>query len=108
MYFSNKVYDILTWIAKILLPALATLYVALSTVWSLPYGDQVSQTLMAFVLFLGVLLNLSNSQYLKIKSDVSHKTLSIQDMSYDQLVRLKQTIDNIAEDECPEDRKPII
>lgn len=65
MYFSDKVYDILTWIAKILLPALATLYVALSNIWGLPYADQVSGTTLAIVLFLGMLLNLSNTQFNK-------------------------------------------
>ena len=38
---SNKVYDILKWIALIALPALATLYFAISQIWGLPYGEQV-------------------------------------------------------------------
>lgn len=65
MYFSNKVYDILTWIAKIFLPALATFYVALSEIWGFPYSDKISGTVIAIVLFLGILLNLSNTQFNK-------------------------------------------
>ena len=36
MKLSNKVYDILKWIALYLLPALGTLYFALSGIWGLP------------------------------------------------------------------------
>ena len=33
MKMSNKVYDILKWIAQYLLPALGTLYFTLSSIW---------------------------------------------------------------------------
>ena len=38
MKLSNKVYDILKWIALYLLPALGTLYFALSGIWGLQIG----------------------------------------------------------------------
>ena len=65
MKFSNKTYDILKWIAMLLLPALATLYLALSGIWGLPYGEEVSGTIMALDTFLGVILGISNAQYKK-------------------------------------------
>ena len=37
---SNKVYDILKFIAQIVLPAIGTLYFALAGIWNLPYGEQ--------------------------------------------------------------------
>ena len=37
---SNTTYDILKWIAQILLPALGTLYFALSKIWGLPYSTE--------------------------------------------------------------------
>ena len=62
---SNKVYDILKWIAMYLLPALGTLYFALSAIWGLPYGEQIVGTITAIDTFLGVILGISTVQYNK-------------------------------------------
>ena len=59
----NKVYDILKWIALIVLPALGTLYFALAGIWKLPYGEEVVGTITAIDTFLGALLGISNIQY---------------------------------------------
>lgn len=65
MKISNKVYDILKWIAQYLLPALGTLYFALSTIWGFPYGEQVVGTITAIDAFLGAILGLSTAAYRK-------------------------------------------
>ena len=65
MKLSNKVYDILKWIALYLLPALGTLYFALSGIWGLPYGEQIVGTITAADTFLGVLLGISSATYNK-------------------------------------------
>lgn len=62
---SNKTYDVLKWIAQLLLPALGTLYFALASTWGLPYADQVVGTITAIDTFLGVILGLSTAQYNK-------------------------------------------
>ena len=62
---SNKVYDVLKWIAMYLLPALGTLYFALSGIWGLPYGEQIVGTITAIDTFLGVILGISTVQYNK-------------------------------------------
>ena len=62
---SNKVYDVLKWIAMYLLPALGTLYFALSAIWGLPYGEQIVGTITAIDTFLGVILGISTVQYNK-------------------------------------------
>ena len=62
---SNKVYDVLKWIAQILLPALATLYFALAGIWDLPYGEEVVGTITALDTFLGIVLGISSVQYNK-------------------------------------------
>lgn len=62
---SNRTYDILKWIAQILIPALGTLYFALAEIWHLPYSEQVVGTLTAIDAFLGVLLGISTIQYNK-------------------------------------------
>lgn len=62
---SNKIYDILKWIAQILLPALGTLYFALAGIWGFPYAEQVVGTITAVDTFLGIILGISSSQYKK-------------------------------------------
>ena len=62
---SNKVYNILKWIAMIVLPACATLYLGLSNVWGLPYGEEVSTTITLVNTFLGTVLMISTNQYNK-------------------------------------------
>lgn len=62
---STQVYDILTWIAQILLPATATLYAALADVWGLPYVEGVVGTIMALDTFLGLLLGFSTAEFHK-------------------------------------------
>lgn len=63
MQLSNKAYDVLKYIALIVLPALGTLYFALSKIWGLPYGTEVVGTLTAIDTFMGALLRLSDTSY---------------------------------------------
>ena len=65
MKMSNKCYDVLKWIAQILLPALATLYFALSKIWGFPYAEEIVGTISAIDVFLGALLGISTMQYNK-------------------------------------------
>ena len=62
---SNKLYDVLKWIAMYLLPALGTLYFALAGIWGFPYGEQIVGTITAIDTFLGVILGISTAQYNK-------------------------------------------
>ena len=62
---SNKIYDILKFVAQIVLPALATLYVTIANIWSLPFGEQISGTIMAVDTLLGAVLMISSSNYKK-------------------------------------------
>lgn len=62
---SNKIYDKLKWVAQYLLPALGTLYFALSGIWGLPFGEQIVGTITAVDTFLGVILGISTKQYNK-------------------------------------------
>ena len=65
MKMSNKVYDVLKYIAQIVLPALATLYFALAKIWGLPYGAEIVGTISAVDAFLGALLQISTNKYNK-------------------------------------------
>ena len=69
MKMSNKVYDVLKWIALILLPAVGTLYFGLAQIWNLPYAEQIVGTITIIDTFLGALLGISTSTYNKIKME---------------------------------------
>lgn len=60
---SNKTYDVLKFIAQIVLPALGTLYFTLSGIWGLPYGEEVVGTITAVDTFLGVILKYASDNY---------------------------------------------
>lgn len=62
---SNKVYDVLKWIAQIALPAVGALYFALADLWGLPYPTEIVGTITAIDTFLGVVLGISSSSYHK-------------------------------------------
>ena len=66
---SNKLYNILKWIALIFLPAAGTLYFTLSQIWGFPLGEEIVGTIAAVDTFLGVLLGISTAQYNKVKND---------------------------------------
>ena len=67
---SDEVYDVLKFIAQIVLPACGTLYFALASIWGLPYGEQIVGTITAIDAFLGAILGVSTKQYIKDKSEV--------------------------------------
>lgn len=62
---TNKTYNILKYIAQIVLPALATLYLALAGFWGLPYPEAIAGTIVAIDTFLGALLKVSTDNYNK-------------------------------------------
>ena len=58
---SDKVYDLLKWTALIALPALACMYMAVASIWNLPYIQEVTGTIEAVEVFIGTLIGVSNS-----------------------------------------------
>lgn len=71
---SDKAYDVLKFIAQIVLPALATFYLTLAGIWSLPYGEQISGTIMAIDTLLGAILMISSTKY--NSNNVSTETIN--------------------------------
>lgn len=63
MLLGNRTYNVLKFIAQILLPAVATLYFALAQIWDLPKTQEVVGTITAIDTFLGVMLRISSSSY---------------------------------------------
>lgn len=64
MKLSNKAYDVWNKVQR-WLPAVAVLYVALSQIWGLPFGDEINKTIMAICTFLASILEVSSSQFYK-------------------------------------------
>lgn len=60
---SDKTYDFLKRVVTLLLPAFATLYWSLASIWGLPNADQVVATTAAIATFLGVILTLGSKSY---------------------------------------------
>ena len=58
-------YDVLKWIAMVVLPAIGTLYFALAGIWGFPYAEEIVGTITAIDTFLGVLLGITSAQYHK-------------------------------------------
>lgn len=65
MKLNNKSYDIWKRIAQYILPAVATFIVAVFKIWNIPYGTEISGTIMAFDTLLGVILGISSYNYNK-------------------------------------------
>lgn len=65
MQFSDKVYNILKWVALVVLPGLGALYSALAQMWGWPYVEEVPGTLQAICFFLGALIGVSTATYNK-------------------------------------------
>lgn len=65
MNMSNKTYDVLKYIAQIVLPAIGTLYAALAGIWGFPYGEQIVGSILAVDTFLGAILGISSAKYKK-------------------------------------------
>ena len=63
MKLPDKIYDILKWIALLLLPATATFWFTMSEIWGLPYGQEIVGTISAVDTFLGMILGISTIKY---------------------------------------------
>lgn len=82
---SGQVYNGLKWVTLIFLPAFATLYTALGTVWDFPFVQEIVFTSTTVMTFLGTLLQISSSQFktnpdgvLTLNTDGDYPTLRVQ------------------------------
>lgn len=65
MKMSNKVYDVLKWLAMIFLPAAITLFGVIGKTLGVQCTDTVLTIAVAVNTFLGSILGISNSAYKK-------------------------------------------
>lgn len=64
---SNNAYDIINKIQRWLC-AVGVLYLALSAIWGLPFGDQINQSIVAVSAFLATFLEIATSKWNKENS----------------------------------------
>lgn len=70
-FMSDKVYQVVKWIAMIVLPAFGAFYFGLAGVWNLAFADEVVGTILVLDTFLGVVLGVSTANYNKTVVDSS-------------------------------------
>ena len=69
MKLNDKVYDLLKYLGMIGLPAVAVAYQSLAQVWSLPYSEQITSTILIIVTLLNTCLQISSTNYYKEQKD---------------------------------------
>lgn len=95
MRISNKTYDVLKYIALIVLPALATLMLTLTGIWGIPYGEAIAGTITAVDVFLGAILNISSKEYeLNEKNAALDSTIALMQ---ETTAKIKETNNKINE-----------
>jgi hypothetical protein len=65
----NKVFDILKWVAIIVLPALGACIQGIFAVWGIPHGTEIAETLKYLSVFLGAVLGVSAIQYKRAREN---------------------------------------
>lgn len=60
---SNQAYDLVKWLATVVLPGLGALYFALAKIWGFPAAEEVVGSIAALNIFFGLLLQVSSKTY---------------------------------------------
>lgn len=67
MKLSNGTYDILKWVALVVIPASATLVLTVGKIWGLPYYDNIGATISAVGLFIAAIIGVSSKDFYAIE-----------------------------------------
>lgn len=67
MKLSNRTYDILKWVALVVIPASATLVLTVGKIWGLPYYDNIGATISAIGLFIAAIIGVSSKDFYEIQ-----------------------------------------
>lgn len=104
--YNQTTYEWLRWAVQIVLPAAATLYFALGTVWDFPNPERVVATITAITTFLGVTLGISKHNY--DRSDARYDgTFQIADKVVDSRMQTSYKLDLNADPEELAQKKDI-
>lgn len=67
MKLENRTYDILKWVALVVIPASATLVLTVGKIWGLPYYDNIGATISAIGLFIAAIIGVSSKDFYQIQ-----------------------------------------
>lgn len=67
MKLNNKQYDILKWVALVVIPASATLVLTVGKIWGLPYYDNIGATISAIGLFIAAVIGVSSKDFYEVE-----------------------------------------
>lgn len=67
---NKKLYDVLCWVGRILLPALSVLYATLGKLWNLPYIAEIPATITAIAVFINAILKKTSDDFFEDKEIV--------------------------------------
>ncbi|MGN0595243.1 MAG: phage holin [Hominimerdicola sp.] len=74
---TNKVYDLLKYFTQIFLPASATLYASLGSIWNFPFTDEIVGTIIAISTFMSTLLCISSAAYKRKENNNDKSTTDL-------------------------------
>lgn len=77
---SNRLYDILKNCAILYITGIGTLYMTLSAIWGLPYGEEIKDTCLALSTFIGAVVLKAAMNYNKQKEEADEEA----EESYDE------------------------
>jgi len=63
MQISNRLYDILKWIALVALPAIQAFWLTIGKVWGFPYLTEIGTTIAAIGLLIAALIGVTSNNY---------------------------------------------
>ena len=100
---TDNTYDLLNKFTKYYLPAIATFYFTLATIWGLPYGEQILGTIGATELLLGVIIAASKKGYVppspttsgEILIDIQEEGEDLLTVALDKPVSELRDLDNV-------------
>lgn len=97
--FSNRAYDIAKFWATIVLPAFATFYATIGSLWDFPEVDKTVGTIVALDLLLGALLQISNAQFKNAPKQYDGTMFVKQDVNFadEKVLKAGYVIDTPAE-----------
>lgn len=82
MKLNDSVYNVLKWLALLVLPASATLVKAIFPVWNLPYAEAIATTLTSIATFIGVIIGVSQAT-ISSESKVTEVTTDAEEIDAD-------------------------
>lgn len=97
MKLPDTLYDVLKWLSLVALDAVGIAYEALSGVWGLPLGTEISKTCVILSVLIGTLIGVTSANYNKSNVVEFEKYKALMDKHNLDIASLEEIIENRAE-----------